>query len=299
ILEAFEAGVHHDDVHKIKMSIGTEAIPYIRKDNTDRNRTSPFAFTGNKFEFRMLGSASSISDTNVMINTIVAESFRIFADRLENAKDFKTEATAIIKETVREHKRIIFNGDGYSQSWQEQAAKRGLLNLRSTVDAIPYLRSKENVSLFERHGVLNRVEINCRADITLENYNKILHIEALTLLEMAKRDVIPSILKYVANLCGTVKSKKEIFCDINCEAEESNIKELSEISTRLQKLVNELESTVDKAQKTTGLFETAKLYHEKVLFIMNSVRQAADYAETLVAREFWPYPTYGDLLFKI
>lgn len=247
----------------------------------------------------MLGSSSSISDTNVMINTIVAESFRIFADRLENAEDFRAEVTAIIRETVRDHKRIIFNGDGYSEKWQEEAAKRGLLNLRSTVDAIPYLRSSENVSMFERHGVLNRTEINCRADIMLENYSKILHIEALTLIEMTKRDVIPAISEYVGSLCNTVNAKKAAFADLTCAAEETNIKELSQMGARLYKLVADLEKTVEEAQKTSGLFESAKIYHEKVLFIMNSIRRTADYAETLVARDYWPYPTYGDLLFKI
>ena len=247
----------------------------------------------------MLGSASSISDTNVMLNTMVADVFMDFADRLEKAEDFKAEVTAIIRETVRDHKRIIFNGDGYSDKWQEEAAKRGLLNLRSTVDAIPYLRSGENVSMFERHGVLNRTEINCRADIMLENYSKILHIEALTLIEMAKRDVIPAISKYVASLCSTVKVKKEVYPDLTCDAEETNIKELSQMGSRIYKLVSDLEKTVEEAQKTSGLFETAKIYHEKVLFIMNSIRRTADYAETLVARDFWPYPTYGDLLFKI
>ncbi len=299
ILEAVELGVHHDDIHKIKMNIGTNVIPYIRRDNTDRNRTSPFAFTGNKFEFRMLGSSASISDTNVMINTSVADVFCEFANRLENAEDFENEVMAIVRETIKKHKRIIFNGDGYSSEWEQEASKRGLLNLRSTVDAIPYLRKSENVALFERHGVLNRTEINCRADISLESYIKTLHIEALTLIEMVKRDVIPAIQRYVSRLCRNVSEKKAVCDDIDCSIEHTVIKKLSTYNANMFGLLGELENAVNQAQKEKGLQETARFYHDKVLFIMNNIRRAADAAEELTARSYWPYPTYGDLLFKI
>ena len=217
VLEAIENGVHHDDAKRVKMTVGADIIPFIRRDNTDRNRTSPFAFTGNKFEFRMLGSASSISDTNVMLNTMVADVFAEFADRLENAANFEKELNLIIKETVKAHKRIIFNGDGYSDDWQAEAQKRGLLNLKSTVDALPLLKSEENIAMFERHGVLSRAEINSRVDIVLENYCKVLHIEALTLIEMMNRQVIPAISEYTDRLCTALSHKRAL----NINADES------------------------------------------------------------------------------
>ncbi|MBQ8740174.1 MAG: glutamine synthetase III [Clostridia bacterium] len=299
ILESIERGEHHIDVDKIKMTVGTEIIPYIRKDNTDRNRTSPFAFTGNKFEFRMLGSASSISETNVVLNTIVADVFKDFADRLENSTNFEKDVLELIRTTVKEHKRIIFNGDGYSKAWEDEAAKRGLLNLRSTVDAIPYLCRKENIELFERHGVYNCTEINGRADITLESYSKTMHIEALTLLQMVKRDIIPAISAYQGALCNTVSAKRGVNADINCDAETEIIEKLSEFNKQLNTLVKQLTIAVDESQSTVDLLKRAQLYCDKVLFIMDNIRHIADEAETIVAREYWPYPTYGDILFNV
>ena len=298
ILFDIENGVHHDDSKRIKMTVGTETIPYIRKDNTDRNRTSPFAFTGNKFEFRMLGSSASISETNVMLNTMVADVFEEFSDRLEKAEDIESEITAIIRETVKNHKRILFDGDGYSKEWEEEAAKRGLLNLRSTVDAIPLLKSSENVSMFERHGVLNRTEINCRSDIALENYCKILHIEALTLIEMVNRDVIPAISEYISALCDDIAKKKT--AGIKGKYIEAEIaKRLNDDNVKLYKLISDLEGAVVKANSTEGLLESANIYHDEVLFIMENIRKCADDAETVTSRDYWPYPSYGDLLFKI
>ncbi len=299
ILASIERGEHHTDADKVKMTVGTEIIPYIRKDNTDRNRTSPFAFTGNKFEFRMLGSAASISETNVVLNTIVADVFKDFADKLENSQDFEKDVLALIRTTIKEHKRIIFNGDGYSKAWEHEAAKRGLLNLRTTVDAVPYLRRQENIELFERHGVYNRTEINCRADISLENYSKTMHIEALTLLEMVKRDVIPAISRYQSDLCHTVAEKRAVSDGINCDAELEVIEKLSCFNGHINSLVKELESTVEKSQGEADLLKRAQMYCNNVLFIMDNIRHIADEAETIVAREYWPYPTYGDILFKV
>ena len=299
ILESIERGEHHTDADKIKMTVGTEIIPYIRKDNTDRNRTSPFAFTGNKFEFRMLGSSSSISETNVVLNTIVADVFCDFADKLEGSKNFHKDVLELIRTTVKEHKRIIFNGDGYSKAWEEEAAKRGLLNLRSAVDAIPYLRRKENVELFERHGVYNHTEINCRADITLESYSKTMHIEALTLLQMVKRDIIPAISSYEGKLCDTVGAKRNVSKAIDCTAEIEIIEKLSDFNNRLNDLVKELEVAVETSQCTTDLLSRAQLYCNKVLFIRDNIRHITDEAETIVSREYWPYPTYGDILFNV
>ena len=299
ILEDIEKGQHHNDAGKVKMTVGAEVIPYIRKDNTDRNRTSPFAFTGNKFEFRMLGSSSSISETNVVLNTIVADTFCEFADILEKAEDFEATVLNIIRETVTKHKRIIFNGDGYSDMWHEEAARRGLLNLCSTVDAIAYLRKTENVELFERHGVYNQAEINCRADIALENYSKTMHIEALTLLEMVNRDIIPAISSYECTLCRTISEKRAVSRNIDSSVEISTVERLSTINKNLKNLVEKLDSSVSKALKTESLTDKARLYHDEVLFIMDNIRLITDEAETIISRECWPYPTYGDLLFSI
>lgn len=298
ILYDIENGVHHDDSKRIKMTVGTETIPYIRKDNTDRNRTSPFAFTGNKFEFRMLGSSASISETNVMINTMVADVFEEFADRLEKSENREEEITSIIRETVKNHKRILFDGDGYSKEWEKEASKRGLLNLRSTVDAIPLFRSSENVSMFEHHGVLNRTEINCRSDIALENYCKILHIEALTLIEMVRRDIIPAVSRYVSALCDEANKKSS--AGIKGNSIEMDIaKSLNDNNANIYKFVGMLENAVEKAVSTSGLLESAKIYHDEVLFLMENIRKCADECEEVTSREYWPYPSYGDLLFKI
>ncbi|MBQ6714214.1 MAG: glutamine synthetase III [Clostridia bacterium] len=298
ILYDIENGVHHDDSKRIKMTVGTETIPYIRKDNTDRNRTSPFAFTGNKFEFRMLGSSASISETNIMINTMVADVFEEFADRLENAENRDEEITAIIRETVKNHKRILFDGDGYSKEWEKEAENRGLLNLRSTVDAIPLLSTNKNIAMFEHHGVLNRTEINCRSDIALENYCKILHIEALTLIEMVKRDIIPSVSRYISALCDEVN--KMAWAGIKGKCIETDIaKSLTANNRNIYKFVGELEKAVEKAVSAKELLESAKIYHDEVLFLMENIRKCADECEAVTSREYWPYPSYGDLLFKI
>ena len=298
ILEAIENGGHHDDAKREKMQVGAEIIPYIRKDNADRNRTSPFAFTGNKFEFRMLGSASSISDTNVMINTMVADVFEEYANRLENAQNFDEEVNAIIRDTFKNHKRIIFNGDGYSEEWKEEAAKRGLLNLPSTVDAIPYIRNSKTVSLFEHHKVLNRSELNSRADILLENYSKIIHIEALTLIEMMRRDVIPAISGFVSFLCRSIASRK-IIPELDTGVEEELAKKLTLLNSQITAQVTALENAVDEAAQKRDLLENAKFYRETILQIMNNIRRCSDEAETLTSRSFWPYPSYSELLFKI
>ena len=297
ILQSIALGVHHDNAERIKMNMA-DIIPSIRKDNTDRNRTSPFAFTGNKFEFRMLGSASSISDTNVMINTMVAEVFSEYADRLEKADDFDSEVNAIIKESVENHSRIIFNGDGYSDEWQEEAAKRGLLNLRSTVDALPLLKSDKNIEMFERHKVLNRTEINSRVDIILENYAKVLHIEALTLIDMMNREVVPAISAYTDLLCTTVLNKKSIG-GINTDVEMELISRLSAANKEIYSLTNELKMAVASAERTAEPLEKAKEYHGRILKLMADIRKYADSAESVVPADYWPYPSYGDLLFNI
>ena len=298
ILESIAKGTRLDNMSNVKMDMANGIIPAFKKDNTDRNRTSPFAFTGNKFEFRMLGSASSISDTNVMINTIVADVFSEFADRLEKAEDFDSEVNAIIKETVNSHRRIIFNGDGYSHEWEEEAERRGLLNLRSTVDALPLLKSEKNIELFEKHGVFTRSEINSRIEIILENYTKIVHIEALTLIDMMTREVIPTISAYTDKLCQTLINKNKIG-GVDGLVEKELIARLAAAEREIYTLTNELKNVVATTERTTDIFEKSVLYHDSVLRIMGDIRKYADSAECVVPAEIWPYPSYGELLFNI
>ena len=279
------------------MKIAAEIIPEFKKDNADRNRTSPFAFTGNKFEFRMLGSASSISDTNVMINTMVADVFEDYADRLEKAEDISAEINLIVKGVMENHKRIIFNGDGYSAEWEAEAEKRGLLNLRSTVDALPLLKTEENIALFERHGVLNRAEINSRVDIILENYTKVIHIEALTLLDMINRGVIPAITRYSNVLCQTINNKNSIRVDSSVESE--LLSRLTAANKELFSLSSALKMAVASAEREKDILKKATEYHDTILKIMADIRKYSDSAESVVPESDWPYPSYGDLLFKI
>ncbi len=297
LLESVENGVQHDRIKREKFKMGADVIPEFRRDNSDRNRTSPFAFTGNKFEFRMLGSASSISDTNVMINTMIADIFSEYAEKLEKADNVESEINNIIKNALHNHKRIIFNGDGYSHEWEEEAERRGLLNLRSTVDALPRLKCEENIALFERHGVFNRAEINSRVDIILENYSKTIHIEALTLLEMMNRDVIPAITAYTNTLCETVNNKNLIRADSSVEYE--LITKLSAANREIFTLTGQLKMAVSSAECSKDVLERATEYHDTILKLMADIRKYSDSAESVVPNTYWPYPSYGDLLFKI
>lgn len=299
LLDSIENGMHHDAAKRTKMTVGADIIPLFGRDNTDRNRTSPFAFTGNKFEFRMLGSASSISDTNVMLNTMIADVFSQFADRLEKASDFDSELQLLIRETLSANKRIIFNGDGYSEEWKQEAKRRGLLNLESTVDALPLLKTEENIALFERHGVLNRAEINSRVDIVLENYSKILHIEALTLIEMMNREVIPAISEYTNKLCSGLINKRSLGIKFDDLADTEIIARLSAASAEIYRLTGDLKMAVMSAEKIPDMLERAVKYHDVVLKLMNDIRKYADSSEAVVSKECWPYPSYGELLFSI
>ena len=298
VLNSFANGIHHSQTKGEKMNVGSEIIPAFKKDDSDRNRTSPFAFTGNKFEFRMLGSASSISDTNVMINTMVAEVFSIFADRLEKANNIEEEVNNIVREVIKENGRIIFNGDGYSHEWEKEAEKRGLLNLRSTVDALPLLKSKSNIDMFEKHGVLSKSEIYSRVDIVLENYAKIMHIEALTLVDMMSREVIPAITTYTDKLCKTVLNKNSLG-GVSTETEKELVARLSAASREIFVLTNDLKMEIASAEITEDILEKATRYHNNVLQLMNDIRKYADSAESVIPAKFWPYPSYGELLFSI
>jgi glutamine synthetase len=299
ILNSLEAGSIYDKKEKVEIEIGVDVLPRFPKDTTDRNRTSPFAFTGNKFEFRMLGSSFSIADSNIYLNTGVAEILSQFADLLEKAPDFTIALNELIKTTIRENKRIIFNGNNYSDEWVKEAEKRGLLNLKSTPDALPYLINEKNIALFMKHKVFTETEIHSRYEILLENYCKVLNIESLTMLDMVKKDIIPSVCSYIKDLSETAIAKKQAISDINCEVEESLIKKLSNLSACLYNKAQQLDNEILNSKNCTDTLESAKYYRENIFTSMQELRAVADEIETFLSKNYLPYPTYGDLLFSV
>ncbi|MBR6523592.1 MAG: glutamine synthetase III [Clostridia bacterium] len=296
IIDAVEKGETAEKHGKKYMEIGVDLLPKIRIDATDRNRTSPLAFTGNKFEFRMLGSADSISATNIMINSAVAESLRIFADRLEKADNFAKELNVLIRETIKAHKRIIFSGNNYSDEWVKEAEKRGLLNLKTTPDCVPSLLTDKNVLMLTRHGVFSEVELKSRCEIKLENYCKTLNIEALTMLDMAKRDYLPAIHKSAREAARTVKLYEETGID---NAEEREVLcNIAGFGKQLSKAISNLEQAM--AERPAGDYILlSRCYADKVIPAMNEVRRAVDGAEVIISPDLWPVPAYGDLLFSV
>ena len=299
ILEAIENDTSYDGREETLMKVGVHVLPKFPKDTTDRNRTSPFAFTGNKFEFRMLGSSASVSEPNVVLNTAVAESLRQFADLLENADDLETALHDLIKKVIREHKRIIFNGNAYDPSWEEEAKNRGLLNLKSTPDCLPYLLKEKNVALFATHKVYSETELKSRYEILLDNYSKVINIEALTMIDMVHRDVLPAASRFVKELTDTVLSKKSVNSRMDCSYETSTAKMASSLIGAAAKELSKLEAAVGEAKKIEGSFETANHYKNSVLASMDTLRGYVDKLETITDTEFWPYPSYGDMLFSI
>lgn len=299
VLESIENNTSYNQKGKSQMEIGASVLPHFPKDTTDRNRTSPFAFTGNKFEFRMLGSSSSISDANTVLNTIVAEVLSQFADRLEASANFKEDLAALIKETITSNKRILFNGNNYSEEWVVEAEKRGLLNLKSTVDALPHFIEEKNIKLFTKHNVFSESEIHSRYEVMLEGYVKVLHIEALTILDMVKRGVIPSVLAYLKDLSETASTKKSLGAQLSCELEEKLIGTLSDLSASLYKSMEKLEDALIKAKDQGSSLDMAKYYRETVFIDMQSLRSVVDELETLVGKKYWTFPTYGELLYSV
>lgn len=281
------------------MNIGASVLPAFKRDTTDRNRTSPFAFTGNKFEFRMAGSGASISCPSYMLNTVVAESLSQFADALEGSKDLETSIKALVKETIIKHKRIVFNGNNYSEEWVEMAAQRGLLNLKATPDALAHYVKEKNIALFKKHCIFTEVELRARQDITLKEYSNILNIEALTMAEMVNKDILPAVSGYIKTLTDTALSKKAFIADITTELEEELITSLSSISVSLYKSVQELDNALIEVNAIEETAAASEYYYKKVLPIMKEIRIAADTLETLTASSSWPFPTYGELLFSV
>ncbi|AJQ28061.1 glutamine synthetase III [Pelosinus fermentans] len=300
ILEQIENGGATSSKNGGNMEIGVTTLPPLPKDATDRNRTSPFAFTGNKFEFRMCPSSASIAEPNITLNTIVAEVLNEVADRLENATDAKAEVKTIITEYVTNHKRVVFNGNGYSDEWVVEAEKRGLLNLRTTVESIKALISEKNIAVMEKHAVLSKVEMESRYEIALENYIKTINVEALTMIEMAKRQILPSVIKFATNLAVSINTIKATGVAADLTAQTELLTEVSSLTASLKKNIAVLEETVEKATNAHGdTYDQASLFRFDVFEKMAVLREVVDTLETLVDKDVWPMPTYGDLLFNI
>ena len=299
IITAIENGTNYIDKGKSEMEIGVRVLPKFFKDTTDRNRTSPFAFTGNKFEFRMLGSTFSIAGPNIVLNTIVAEELRQFADTLEKSNNFDEDLNTLIKNTIRDHKRIIFNGNNYSDDWIQEAEKRGLLNLKTTPDALPYFIHSKNIELFTKHHVFSESELYSRYEILMENYCKTIHIEALTMIDMVKKYIIPSVLSYQGEIAGIANSKKQLIPTLSCELEEKLLQDLSRLGNYLYAKLDTLETSVLNAKNNSDLLESAKYYRESIFINMQHLRGVVDELETLIGKNHWPLPTYGELLFSV
>ena len=300
LVESIINGTEYRSHAKLKMETGVDALPTFRKDNSDRNRTSPFAFTGNKFEFRALGSSLNIACPNYMLNTMVAEELSGFYEKLSGETDIYTAVKALVKETLTAHQRIIFNGDNYTDEWVEEAARRGLCNYKSLPDAMEHYIDKKNIDLFVKHGIVSEQEIHARYEIELEHYSKQLNIEALSMLEMAKRDITPAVITFINELAQTVSFKKQASPFMSCYAEESLLKSLSEELEAFVKKTDELEAAVKNAADYSGdNLEHAKYFRNTVFALMEELRAVGDEMETEMPSKYWPYPSYGEILFGV
>ena len=302
ILKSIENDTFFNNKHAVQMDIGAKVLPHFTKDTTDRNRTSPFAFTGNKFEFRMLGSAASVANPNIVLNTAVAEVLAEFSTALKDVPEEEMESAvhALLKKTIEEHKRIIFNGNGYTDEWVEEAEKRGLYNLKTTPDALPHFIAEKNIALFTKHGIFTREELFSRYEIWLENYYKTINIESNTLAEMIQKQVIPSVYTYVEKLADTAAAKKSVVADISVASEAALISKLSTLADTMAKDLETLKADTAKALASSDdVLACSKAYQETVLEDMETLRKSADEAEALIPDELLPYPTYDELLFSI
>ena len=300
VLEAIENDTPYQGAKKTTMKLGSDVLPKFNRDTTDRNRTSPFAFTGNKFEFRMLGSSNSIACANIMLNTAVAESLKIYADRLEGVADFETALHDMIKKTIKDHKRIIFNGNGYDDSWIKEATeKRGLCNYRTTADCMPHILDEKNVRMLTSHKVFSEVELKSRCEIMLENYCKTVMIEACTMVDMAKKQILPAVSAYTTDLAESVGKKLKLGTDIACKYEKEAVKKLSILCDKIAEATDLLEGTLVKIKAAESIGEESEMIRDAVLVAMSELRVACDEAETMTAEKYWPFPTYGELLFGV
>lgn len=284
---------------KMKMDLGVDVLPKFSKDTTDRNRTSPFAFTGNKFEFRMPGSAENLSDANTILNTAVAKELKGYADELESADDFTSAVIALVKRTIRDHRRVIFNGNGYTAEWEEEAAKRGLPNKKNTPAALPALIEPKNIALMEEFGVLTKVEMESRYEVEMEHYSKIINIEALTMLEMARKQLLPAVNSYMSELANTAASKLAVSENISVRSETKTLGRLSADADAMSDAIDTLQDAVDAAKALPSESEKAVAFHDNVLPAMDALRAAADDAETLCGEDYWPLPSYSKMLYYV
>ena len=300
VLDAIENDAPYNAAEKTVMKLGVHVLPKFTRDTTDRNRTSPFAFTGNKFEFRMLGSSNSIACANIMLNAAVAESLKVYADRLEKAEDFETALHDMIKKTIKDHKRIIFNGNGYDDAWIKEATeKRGLLNLRTTPDAMPAILEKKNVDMLTSHKVFSEAEIQSRYDIMLENYCKTVNIEALTMSDMAKKEILPAVAAYAKDLADTYSAKAAVVPGVGGKYEKETIARLSTLIDEINTATAALDSAIIKLKTIDDITEASCMIRDVLLQKMAELRVVCDEAETITAEKYWPFPTYGDLLFGV
>ena len=284
---------------KMKMDLGVDVLPKFSKDTTDRNRTSPFAFTGNKFEFRMPGSAENLSDANTILNTAVAKELKGYADELEGAEDFTSAAIALIKRTIRDHRRVIFNGNGYTAEWEEEAARRGLPNKKNTPAALPALIDPKNIQLMEDFGVLTKIEMESRYEVEMEHYSKIINIEALTMLEMARKQLLPAINAYMSEVANTAASKLAVSESLSVRSETKTLSHLSADADAMSDAIDELQAAVDAAKALSDESAKAVAFHDDVLLKMDALRAAADDAETICGEDYWPLPSYSKMLYYV
>ncbi len=298
VLDAIEKDIPYDGTKKERMQLGVDVLPKFRKDTTDRNRTSPFAFTGNKFEFRMLGSSNSISCANIHLNAAVAEVLKQFADELEKADDFNTALHELIRRTIKDHKRIIFNGNGYDDAWIAEAEKRGLMNLKTTADAMPRICDKKNVDMLTSHGIFTEAEIYSRRDIMLDNYVKAVNIEALTMIDMARKEIIPAVTKFTADTASAVAVKNDVV-SVACKYEKRLITLLSDLIDEMDESTSALEGAVAELRSYEDAVSASEFVRDSILPKMDALRAAADKAETVTAEDYWPFPTYDKLLFGV
>ena len=300
ILDAIENDKKYNEIEKDTLEIGVSVLPNFPKDSTDRNRTSPFAFTGNKFEFRMLGSTFSIACPNMILNTIVADTLSDFADELEKSSNLKEDLHKLIKKTIKEHKRIIFNGNNYSDEWVNEAKKRGLLNLPTTVDALPYYTEKKNVEMFSRQNVLDETELQSRCEILLDNYTKTIYIEALTIADMTRKGIIPAVISYEKDISKALNNKKSASSELDCFMETNLLKKISSLARSLYERLDVLEKAIEEYSNIADDVMEKATYSKNVFVKdMEELREVIDQLETIIGKEYWPYPTYSEMLYSV
>ena len=299
VIDAIASDSPYAGPTKMKMDLGVDVLPKFSKDTTDRNRTSPFAFTGNKFEFRMPGSAENLSDCNTILNTAVAKELKGYADELEGAEDFTSAAIALVKRTIRDHRRVIFNGNGYTAAWEEEAARRGLPNKKNTPAALPALVDPKNIQLMEDFGVLTKVEMESRYEVEMEHYAKIINIEALTMLEMARKQLLPAVNSYMSEVANTAATKLAVSEALSVRSETKTLTKLSADADAMSDAIDVLQDVVDAAEALTSESEKAVAFHDNVIPAMDALRAAADDAETICGEDYWPLPSYSKMLYYV